>query len=73
MQLARDGRLHLTYCTNIHAADGWAAVEANVRRYAPALRQRFAPDSPFGLGLRLSARDAAELRAGHLDGFADYL
>lgn len=73
MQLDRDGRLHLTYCTNIHAADGWAAVEANVRRYAPALRQRFAPDSPFGLGLRLSARDAAELRAGHLDGFADYL
>lgn len=73
MQVDRAGRLHLTYCTNIHAADGWAAVEANLRRYAPVLRQRFAQDRAFGIGLRLSARDAAELRAGHLDAFHDYL
>ena len=55
---------HLTYCTNIHPADGWDAVFASLQKYAPALKQRFAADDLFGLGLRLSARDAAELFAG---------
>jgi sugar phosphate isomerase/epimerase len=64
---------HLTYCTNIHAADGWAAVFDNLRRYGPALKRRFAPDTPFGIGLRLSARDARELLDGHVDEFRDWL
>jgi sugar phosphate isomerase/epimerase len=51
----------LTYCTNIHAADGWDAVFANLERYAPALKARFSPTAPFGVGLRLSAREAREL------------
>jgi sugar phosphate isomerase/epimerase len=55
---------HLTYCTNIHAADGWNAVYANLRRYATALKARFSPHAPFGLGLRLSAREARELLDG---------
>jgi sugar phosphate isomerase/epimerase len=55
---------HLTYCTNIHPADGWDAVLENVTRYAPPLKARFAPDAPFGIGLRLSARDARELLGG---------
>lgn len=67
------GPLHLTYCTNIHAADGWAAVDANVRRFAPALKRRFAPADPFGIGLRLSARDARELLDGQLDTFRAFL
>jgi sugar phosphate isomerase/epimerase len=57
-----DRDLHLTYCTNIHAADGWAAVFANLQKYAPALKARFSPDAPFGVGLRLSAREAREVR-----------
>lgn len=73
MRIDDAGALHLTYCTNIHPADGWAAVEANVRRYAPALKRRFAPDRPFGIGLRLSARDARELLDGHLDDFRRFL
>jgi hypothetical protein len=56
--------VHLTYCTNIHPADGWAAVFQNLERHAPALKARFAPAAPFGIGLRLSARDAAELLSG---------
>ena len=64
--MTSDGSLHLTYCTDIHAADGWAAVFANLRRYAPALKARLSPDAPFGVGLRLSARDARELLDGHL-------
>lgn len=74
MRIDPEGALHLTYCTNIHAADGWAAVEANVQRYAPALKRRFSPDQPFGIGLRLSARDARELAEGHhLDTFRAWL
>ena len=67
MLIERD--LHLTYCTNIHAADGWPAVFANLQKYAPALKARFAADAPFGIGLRLSAREARELRQG--DGVKD--
>jgi sugar phosphate isomerase/epimerase len=52
---------HLTYCTNIHPANGWDAVLANLERFAPALKARFSPAAPFGLGLRLSAREAHEL------------
>ncbi len=73
MQVDPAGRLHLTYCTNIHPADGWAAVFDNVRHYGPALKARFSPDAPFGIGLRLSARDARELRDGHLDEFRAFL
>ena len=64
MRLPSDPFFHLTYCTNIHPADGWDAVLSSLRRYAPALRRRFAPTSPFGVGLRLSARDAAGLLTG---------
>ena len=53
----------LTYCTNIHAADGWEGVLANLRKYAPPLKARFSPGAPFGVGLRLSAREARELLA----------
>ena len=53
----------LTYCTNIHAADGWEGVLANLRQYAPPLKARFSADAPFGVGLRLSAREARELLA----------
>ena len=60
----QSGNLHLTYCTNIHPADGWPAVFDTLRRFGPALKARFAPQAPFGLGLRLSARDARELLAG---------
>jgi sugar phosphate isomerase/epimerase len=66
--------LHLTYCTNIHAADGWDAVFANIQRYAPALKARFSPSAPFGVGLRLSAREARELLEGNrLRDFRSYL
>jgi sugar phosphate isomerase/epimerase len=74
VQLDADGRFQLTYCTNIHAADGWTAVDANLRRFAPALKRRLSPAAPFGLGLRLSARDASELlERDRLAGLRAYL
>jgi sugar phosphate isomerase/epimerase len=68
------GFFHLTYCTNIHAADGWEAVYQSLQRFAPALKGRFSPSAPFGIGLRLSARDAGELLQGdRLEEFRAFL
>lgn len=74
MQIGRERSLDLTYCTSIHPADGWVNVERNIRRYAPALKQTLSPAAPFGLGLRLSAREAKELLEGdRLARFAEFL
>ncbi len=74
MQIGRERSLDLTYCTSIHPAEGWENVERNIRRYAPALKQTLSPSAPFGLGLRLSAREAKELLAGdRLARFAGFL
>jgi sugar phosphate isomerase/epimerase len=74
VQIDRAGFFHLTYCTNIHPGDGWNEVEANIRRFGPALKRRLSPSGPFGLGLRLSARDARELlEANRLRDFRAFL
>ena len=73
MRLPGSGEAHLTYCTNIHPADGWAAVFANLKRYAPPLKARFSPGAPFGIGLRLSAREARELLQQGLAEFRAFL
>lgn len=67
MRLGDDGFYHLTYCTNIHPGETWAAVQANLETYLPGLKAQLAPDRPFGVGLRLS--DAAA-RTGLQDGAA---
>ncbi|CAA9515104.1 MAG: TIM barrel protein possibly involved in myo-inositol catabolism [uncultured Solirubrobacteraceae bacterium] len=63
MRVGGDG-LHLTYCTSIHPASGWPAVEESLRAHAPALKARLSPDAPFGLGLRLSGAESSELLEG---------
>jgi hypothetical protein len=64
----------LTYCTNIHAAEGWPQVFENLKRYAPELRKRLHPQGRFGLGLRLANDEARELLSGsHLEDFAQFL
>lgn len=55
---------HLTYCTNVHPGNGWSEVYANLQQYGPALKQRLAPDHPFGIGLRLSGKESRELLCG---------
>jgi sugar phosphate isomerase/epimerase len=56
--------LHLTYCTNIHPAVGWAAVLDSLRAHGPALKARLSPDARFGIGLRLSGAESTELLSG---------
>ena len=68
------GGLQLTYCTNIHPAVGWENVEASLRAHAPALKARLSPDAPFGIGLRLSGAESAEVLEGErLRRFRDWL
>ena len=66
--------VHLTYCTNIHPGESWADVRANFDRYVVGVRDRLRPDGDFGVGLRLSARAAAELaEPAVLDEFRSFL
>ncbi len=66
--------VHLTYCSNIHPGESWAEVRANLGRHAVAVRDRMQPADDFGIGLRLSARAAAELTdAATLAEFMDFL
>ena len=53
--------VHLSYCSNIHPGESWAEVRANFDHYVVAVRDRLMSDGDFGIGLRLSARAAAEL------------
>ncbi len=45
---------HLSYCSNIHPGETWEEVDASLATYVRPLKQRLAPDAPFGIGLRLS-------------------
>ncbi len=65
---------HLTYCTNIHPGESWARVFENVRTHVLRVKERVAPDTEFGVGLRLSAEAARELsEPGELEAFRDFL
>lgn len=64
----------LTYCSNIHPAEGWSQVFDSLRRHAPELKNRLCPDAPFGIGLRLANREAVELlESSNLQEFAAFL
>jgi hypothetical protein len=55
MQLEIPGRPHLGYCTNIHAGETWAEIDAALRAHLPKVKSRLCPDRPMGVGLRLSS------------------
>jgi sugar phosphate isomerase/epimerase len=61
LKLRAAGEPHLTYCTNIHAGESWAEVKSAVAEQVTAVKRAVAGDGAFGVGLRLSARAAAEL------------
>jgi hypothetical protein len=52
---------HLTYCTNIHAAETWPEVRASLSQQLPAIRREAAPGKPFGVGQRRAASAAQAL------------
>jgi sugar phosphate isomerase/epimerase len=64
MRLKNPRGVQLTYCTNIHPSNGLNEVLDNLERYALLLKERLAPDTPFGIGLRLSGPESRELLEG---------
>lgn len=52
---------HLAYCGNIHRGETWPEMFDALQRYTLAVRERVCPTEAYGIGLRLSARAAAEL------------
>ena len=65
---------HVTYCLNIHPGETWAENQAALEGPVQALRERIAPDRPFGLGLRLGAQAAKTLmQPEHLAAFRSWL
>jgi hypothetical protein len=51
------------YCTNVHAGQTLDETRANLERHALAVKARYCPHRPMGVGLWLSARAAGELIA----------
>lgn len=49
------------YCTNVHAGATLDETRANLEKHAVAVKSRYSPDRPMGVGLWLSASAAAEL------------
>jgi hypothetical protein len=52
---------HLTYCTNVHPGEDWAAHFSELQKHLPAIKERVSPQAPFGIGLRLSNAASIEL------------
>src|SRR3954447_23496185 len=64
----------LGYCTNVHAGADLETTRANLERHALAVKGRFAPHTPMGIGLWLSAAAARKLLAERqTPGFAAWL
>jgi hypothetical protein len=62
------------YCTNVHAGATLDETRANLERHALAVKQRYSPDRPMGVGLWLSAKAAEELLLNHGEGeFGEWL
>lgn len=55
---------HLSYCTNIHPGENWRITFDNLEKYIPQIKRKIAPNSNFGLGLRLSNKASEELGLG---------
>ncbi|WP_018626246.1 metabolite traffic protein EboE [Niabella aurantiaca] len=52
---------HLTYCSNIHSGEDWAAHFEQLQKYFPEVKKKCSPRSAMGIGLRLSAMAAQTL------------
>lgn len=56
--------MHLGYCTNIHRGETWEETFEALKNYTLRVKDQVCPDRPYGIGLRLSAEAAGELRSG---------
>lgn len=74
MKLKSHPDAHFTYCSNIHSGEEWPDHFQQIKNHLPELKSRLSPDEPFGVGLRLSAKAAIQLRKKEeLDAFREWL
>jgi hypothetical protein len=74
MRIAPDSPVHLTYCTNVHAAESWDDTSRKLKEYVPSVKDLVCPDAAFGVGLRLSSLSArALMQKDQLDEFKAWL
>lgn len=67
-------KYHLTYCTNVHAAETWEETFKKISSHVIPLKAGLAPQKNFGIGLRLSDLAAKELISGdNLKEFKEWL
>lgn len=65
---------YLTYCTNIHAGEGWDEHFDALRQNIPLIKKRICPEKPYGIGLRLSNKASLQLQEKEtLQRFLDWL
>ena len=68
------GDAHLSYCLNIHRGESWAENKEAIHTSARAVRDQLGVTQPFGLGLRIGAAAAQDLRdPAERQAFAAYL
>ena len=72
--------IHLSYCTNIHPAETWEETFTALKEHTIVVRdkvvaaQKLDSDTPFAIGLRLSAKAVSEFTDGaKLDEFIAWL
>src|SRR5438128_7602594 len=51
----------LTYSTLVHPGDNWNEIWNSLTTYVPKVKERIAPNQPFGVSLRLAAESAQTL------------
>jgi len=67
-------KYHLSYCSNIHPGEDWEQTYHSLKTYLPKIKKEVAPESPFGIGLRLSNQASLGLDEGsNLKDFKDWL
>ena len=65
---------HVSYCTNIHPGEDWAATMESLVTYLPKIKSQVSNHQPFGIGLRLSNTASEELNQPKvLQDFKDWL
>ena len=55
----------LTYCTNIHPGEDWEDTFTQLKKHLPIVKQQFSPNSPLGVGLRLSDKASKKILIGN--------
>lgn len=66
--------MKIGYCTNVHAGADLQQMRANLANHAVAVKAKFSPDEPMGIGLWFSANAARQLRETQQVGeLADWL